>query len=104
MRFITKVNMTVDNGVKHWTFICQCPSATCGRKIRVRFHDQHVWEVKVQDPDEGTYAINLIEGKSIPDTKEGQEHAEPEINAVKALADQFLNWLLNKETCFEGVE
>jgi|SRR5271157_6463454 len=100
--------MTVENGVKHWTFISTCPSAKCGRKIRVRYYDNHVWEVKTIDdpenPGNTIWSAQKIEGQNFPDTDEGRAHKAYESTLAFALADQYHDWMLGLIDLFAGVE
>jgi len=88
-------------------FVYRCPSTKkCGRKIRVKFLDNHVVTAVPLLDENGKpdgFTMSYSEGEGIRDLTEEDPHAIEEFSVVKKLANQFIGWLHGSKV-FDGTD
>lgn len=97
----------VGGNILYVNFVYRCPSTKkCGRKIRVKFLDNHVvTAVPLLDEDgkPDGFTMSYSEGEGIRDLAEDDPHAIEEFAVVKSLANQFIGWLYGAKV-FNGAD
>ena len=88
-------------------FVYRCPSTKkCGRKIRVKFLDNHVVQAVPLLTEEGKpdgFSMSYVEGEGIRYLSEEDPHAVEEFAVVKQLTSQYIGWLYGSKV-FSGVD
>jgi hypothetical protein len=91
----------VGGNILYVNFVYRCPSTKkCGRKIRVKFLDNHV---VTATPVEGGFNLSYSEGEGIRDLTEDDPHTIEEFTVVSQIANQYIKWL-NGANVFNGTD